>query len=140
MRKRLKTGTIERARRLRDSRGATEGLLWWKLRELNARGYHFRRQVPMRGYFLDFAEHSGRVAIELDGGQHGFRENIAHDAKRDEVIAAEGYSVLRFWNNEVRENLDGMIETILREIAKRRPPPEALRASTSPRGGGDVSF
>jgi very-short-patch-repair endonuclease len=55
MRKRLKAGTIERARQLRNSRPDTERLLWWKLRELNARGYHFRRQIPMRGYFLDFA-------------------------------------------------------------------------------------
>jgi very-short-patch-repair endonuclease len=97
MRKRLKAGTIERARRLRDSRGATEGLLWWKLRELNLHGYHFRRQVPMRGYFLDFAEHSGRIAIELDGSQHGFRENIAHDAKRDAVSRRLFRSALLEW-------------------------------------------
>ncbi|MGN6150318.1 MAG: endonuclease domain-containing protein [Rhizomicrobium sp.] len=133
----MKAGTIDRARRLRGNRADTEGLLWWKLRELNARGYHFRRQAPMRGYFLDFVEHSGRVAIELDGSQHGFRQNIQHDRKRDDAIAAEGYLVLRFWNDEVRENLDGIVEAIVREIGKRRPPPEALRASTSPQGGGD---
>ncbi|MBS0273749.1 MAG: DUF559 domain-containing protein [Proteobacteria bacterium] len=115
-----------------------ESLLWWKLRELNARGYHFRRQVPMRGYFLDFAEHSGRVAIELDGSQHGFQKNILRDTQRDHAISDEGYLVLRFWNAEVRENLDGIVEAILREIEKRRPPPGSLRSPTSPQGGGDV--
>ncbi|MBS0279469.1 MAG: DUF559 domain-containing protein [Proteobacteria bacterium] len=122
MRKRLKAGTIKRARRLRASRPDMERLLWWKLRALNAHGYHFRRQVPMRGYFVDFAEHSGRLAIELDGSQHGLRGNLAHDAARDRAIEEEGYRVLRFWNAEVVRNLDGILETILREIDQRRPP------------------
>jgi very-short-patch-repair endonuclease len=125
---------------LRANKSDTEGLLWWKLRELNGRGFHFRRQVPMCGYFLDFAEHSGRVAIELDGGQHGFRKDMAHDERRDRAINAEGYVVLRFWNDEVRENLVGVVEAIVREIAKRRPPPGSLRSPTSPQGGGDESF
>jgi very-short-patch-repair endonuclease len=122
MRKRLKAGTVERARRLRASRPDMERLLWWKLRALNAHGYHFRRQVPVRGYFLDFAEHSARLAIELDGGQHGLREHMAHDAARDRAIEEEGYRVLRFWNNDVRETLDGVVEAIVREIDQRRPP------------------
>jgi very-short-patch-repair endonuclease len=67
MRKRLKAGTIGRSRQLRADKSDMEGLLWWKLRELNTRGFHFRRQAPMRGYFLDFVEHSGRVVVELDG-------------------------------------------------------------------------
>ena len=135
MRKRLKTGTINRARRLRGSRSDMERLLWWKFRELNARGFHFRRQVPMRGYFLDFAEHSGRVAIELDGNQHGFRNNVARDERRDRAIEAEGYIVLRFWNAEVRENLDGVVEAILREIGKRRPPTRIASLSDLPTRG-----
>jgi len=122
MRKRLKRGTIKRARQLRDTRSDTERLLWWKLRELNTQGFHFRRQVPLRGYFLDFAEHSGRLAIELDGSQHGFRQNAAYDVQRDLTIADEGHVVLRFWNAEIWENLDGVVETILRELGRRRPP------------------
>jgi very-short-patch-repair endonuclease len=139
MRRRLKRGTLNRARLLRANKSDTEGLLWWKLRDLNTRGFHFRRQVPMSGYFLDFAEHSGRVAIELDGSQHGFRKNRARDERRDRAIEAEGYIVLRFWNAEVRRNLDIVVETILREIGKRRPPPGSLRSPTSPQGGGDYS-
>ncbi|HEY2032142.1 MAG TPA: DUF559 domain-containing protein [Rhizomicrobium sp.] len=135
MRKRLNAGTINRARRLRGSPTDMEGLLWWKLRELNAQGYHFRRQVPMRGYFLDFAEHSGRVAIELDGSQHGLSENIAHDARRDRAIEDEGYRVLRFWNGEIKDNLDGIVEAILREIDQRRPPTRIASLSDLPTRG-----
>jgi len=122
MRRRLKAGSIERARRLRGDRPDMERLLWWKLRDLNKHGYHFRRQVPLRCYFLDFAEHSARVAVELDGSQHGLRENLAHDAEHDRAIEEEGYRVLRFWNGDVRENLDGIVEAIIREIDQRRPP------------------
>jgi very-short-patch-repair endonuclease len=99
-----------------------ERLLWWKLRGFNARGYHFRRQVPLRDYFLDFAEHSAHLGIELDGGQHGADEHRAHDAVRDRVLTSEGYFVLRFWNHEVRRNLDGVVETIVRTVDARRPP------------------
>jgi very-short-patch-repair endonuclease len=137
MRRRLKSGTIQRARRLRRDETDMEGLLWWKLRELNAHGYHFRRQVPLRSYFLDFAEHSARLAIELDGNQHGFRQNIEHDRERDRIIAEEGYLILRFWNVDVKRNLDGVVEAISRELVKRRPPPGSLRSPTSPQGGGD---
>ncbi|MBI1328604.1 MAG: DUF559 domain-containing protein [Alphaproteobacteria bacterium] len=121
MRRRLKVGTIARARQLRDGKPETEGLLWWKLREANRDGYHFRRQVPLHGYFLDFAEHSAKLAIELDGRQHDEAHQRKHDAKRDEVIAKEGYHVLRFWNDEVRRNLDGVVEAILRNVDQRRP-------------------
>jgi very-short-patch-repair endonuclease len=122
MRKRLKPGTIPRARQLRGDRTDMEGLLWWKLREWNDRGYHFRRQVPVRGYFLDFAEHSARLAIELDGSQHGLSENTTHDAIRDRALKEEGYLTMRFCNDEVRRDLLGIVEAILREVDNRRPP------------------
>jgi very-short-patch-repair endonuclease len=137
VRKPSKPGTIARARQLRRDRTDVEGLLWWKLRGLKPLGYHFRRQVPMRGYFLDFAEHGSRVAVELDGSQHGTRENRERDAVRDRVLASEGYRVLRFWNDDVWRDLDGTVETIIREAQQGQPPPEMLRISTSPLGGGD---
>jgi very-short-patch-repair endonuclease len=137
MRKPKKPGTIHRSRELRSVQTDMEGLLWWKLRELNKHGYHFRRQVPLRGYFLDFAEHSARIAIELDGGQHGTDQAVEYDAIRDRAIGAEGYLVLRFLNEDIRTNLNRIVELIVYEADLRRPPPEALRASTSPQGGGD---
>jgi len=138
MRTRLKSGTRERARQLRREMPKAEGLLWWKLRELNRHGFHFRRQAPIRSYFADFAEHSARIAIELDGSQHGAIEHYERDIVRDRVLSQEGYLVLRFWNDEVLRDLDRVVETILREAERRRPPPDALRASTSPQGGGNA--
>ena len=57
----------------------------------------------------------------MDGSQHGLRENVAHDAKRDRAIEEEGYHVLRFWNGEIKSNLNGIVEAVLREIDQRRP-------------------
>jgi very-short-patch-repair endonuclease len=99
-----------------------EGLLWWKLRELNRHGFHFRRQTPIRGYFADFAEHGSKLIVELDGSQHGTDARHKRDAIRDRVIAAEGYCVLRFWNDEVMRDLDGVIRLIVRSAEERRPP------------------
>ena len=130
--------------RARDMRGRltdAEGLLWWRLRELNRNGWHFRRQAPFRGYYLDFAEHSASIVVELDGSQHGEDEQREHDAVRDEVVTREGHRVLRFFNHEVFENLDGVLETIIRVATPRRPSPPPEKSprdfSTSPQGGGD---
>lgn len=121
MRTRVKPLSIERARRLRREATEVEKTLWWRLREFRPDGYHFRRQVPFRGYILDFVEHNRRVIIELDGGQHGLPENECYDAARDAVLKAEGYIVLRFWNGEIVENIEGVVEGILR-VLKNRPP------------------
>jgi very-short-patch-repair endonuclease len=101
-----------------------ERKLWWKLRELNARGYHFRRQVPFRSYILDFAEHCTRVVIELDGEQHGFGSHRVRDQAREGFLAGEGYRVLRFSNEEVYRHIDAVVEGIVRTIeGRRRAPP-----------------
>ncbi|HLJ52714.1 MAG TPA: DUF559 domain-containing protein [Rhizomicrobium sp.] len=139
MRNRLAYNTIARTRALRNSRTDAEGLLWWKLREWNKRGFHFRRQVPFRGYILDFAEHKTHLVIELDGSQHGFSEHRARDIVRDAVLAKQGYLVLRFANGEVLKELDRVVDVIIREAERRRPPPGLLRNPTSPQGGGDHS-
>jgi very-short-patch-repair endonuclease len=132
MRRRQKSGTIQRARQLRRDRTDAEGLLWWKLRQLNALGFHFRRQVPVRGYFLDFAEHGARLALELDGSQHGTTEHHKRDEVRDHAIAKEGYLVLRFWNGDVLRDLDGTVEVILREVERRSPPTRPAPPMASP--------
>jgi very-short-patch-repair endonuclease len=99
-----------------------EVLLWWKLRELNRHGFHFRRQVHIRGYFADFADHASKLIIELDGSQHGRPKRQAHDFVRDGIINEEGYCVLRFWNDDVFQNLEGVIESVMRCALERRPP------------------
>ncbi len=79
-------------------------------------GGHFRRQAPIGPYFADFAHHGARLVVELDGAQHGLPTGQRHDAIRDAYLDAAGYRVLRFWNDEVVENLDGVVETILAAI------------------------
>ena len=125
MRTRLKPGTIERARLLRSRATDVERKLWYRLRGLKAVGFHFRRQAPFRSYILDFVEHSRRVVIELDGGQHGDAAHKLRDKVRDQTLAGEGYRVLRFLNLEVLENIDGTVEYIVSVLNSRQhPPPE----------------
>jgi very-short-patch-repair endonuclease len=98
-----------------------ERILWRMLKE-SFRDYHFRKQVPIRHYIADFASHQARLVIEVDGGQH----EALKDAARTELIEGEGYRVLRFWNNEVLGNLDGvwtMIDAALREHHPTPTPP-----------------
>jgi very-short-patch-repair endonuclease len=88
-----------------------ERRLWWHLRHrLAVPGSHFRRQVRLGHYIVDFACHQLRVAIEIDGGQHA--EQVARDARRTKFLESQGYRVLRFWNNEVLANIDGVLEVI----------------------------
>jgi very-short-patch-repair endonuclease len=103
----LRSGTVNRARRLRRETTDAESVLWFALREKLAAA-RFRRQVPLGPYFADFASHGARLIIEVDGGQH----SPDRDAVRTEFLNGEGYRVLRFWNNDVLQNLDGVLVTI----------------------------
>ncbi len=102
--------TIKLARVLRRNRTEGERLLWSKLRAGRLDGFPFKRQFPCCGYILDFACVSQRLNIELDGSQHA--DNRA-DVIRDRVLTGQGWRVLRFWNNQVNENMEGVLETIL---------------------------
>ena len=81
--------------------------------------YHFRKQVPIRHYIVDFASHPAKLVIEVDGGQH----DAGTDAYRTAILEAEGYRVLRFWNNEVLGNPDGVWTIIHRALHERHPTP-----------------
>ena len=81
--------------------------------------WHFRKQVPIRHYIADFASHRAKLVIEVDGGQHN--EDV--DAERSKVIEDEGYRVLRFWNNEVLGNPDGIWAAIDAALRERHPHP-----------------
>jgi very-short-patch-repair endonuclease len=76
--------------------------------------HRFRRQHPIGSYIVDFACPRKKLAIELDGGQHA--EKADEDAARSAELAQRGYRVIRFWNNDVIENLSGVLETIWREL------------------------
>jgi very-short-patch-repair endonuclease len=103
-----------------------ERRLWRLLRE-SFREEHFRRQVPIRHFITDFASHRARLVIEVDGGQH----NAQLDAARTATIQDEGYRVVRFWNDDVLHNPDGVWQTIERALHERHPTP-----TPPPKGGG----
>lgn len=98
------------ARRLRRNQTDAEELLWSRLRNRQLCGRKFRRQVPILNYIADFISTDARLIVELDGGQH--TERTMEDEVRTRELEAAGYVVLRFWNGEVWENLDGVLETI----------------------------
>jgi very-short-patch-repair endonuclease len=104
------------AQTLRVHATPAERLLWFSLRLLKKRGYHFRRQAPMQRYVLDFVCHRAKLVIELDGAQHGELDRARHDAKRTAFLHAQGYRVLRFWNDDVLQNCNGVMGAILREL------------------------
>ncbi|PIQ97889.1 MAG: hypothetical protein COV67_01865 [Nitrospinae bacterium CG11_big_fil_rev_8_21_14_0_20_56_8] len=103
---------LEFARNLRKEQTEAEHLLWALLRDRRFLGFKFRRQHPVDPYVLDFYCHEASLGIELDGGQHNEPENEAHDRKRTEFLAQKGIRVLRFWNNEVFSETEGILRSI----------------------------
>lgn len=103
------------ARRLRSNQTLAEQRLWAQLRRRQLAGFRFRRQVPISWYIVDFACHAPKLVIELDGGQHG--RSRASDHCRDRMIRIAGYRVLRFWNHEVFENMEGVLARIRGALA-----------------------
>ena len=98
------------ARQLRQNPTDAELRLWLALRDRRLSGYKFRRQHPIGEFVVDFVCTKHKIVIEADGGQHA--ENPA-DALRTERLEAEGWKVIRFWNNDILSNTGGVIETIL---------------------------
>ena len=93
-----------------------EKVLWNILRNNKFYGLKFRRQVPIGNYVADFVCEIHNVIIELDGGQHNEPENIEKDKQRTDFLESKGYKIIRFWNNEVDNNLEGVCEVIYRTI------------------------
>jgi very-short-patch-repair endonuclease len=102
------------ARQLRRNSTEAEHLLWSKLCARQLNGIKFRRQVPLAGYIVDFVALKWKLVIEVDGGQHG--EDIASDRERTAALEKSGYHVVRFWNNDVLSNPDGVLDAILQEL------------------------
>jgi very-short-patch-repair endonuclease len=104
------------ARRLRHNATDAETILWRHLRRLETRGTHFRRQVPIGKFIVDFACMAARLVVEVDGSQHGEHTGAKHDRDRTQWLEIEGYRVLRFWNNDVMRNGRAVMEAIYAEL------------------------
>jgi len=109
----LAPDAINRARRLRRNMTDAERGLWRALRE-SLPFYHWRKQVPLGPYFADFASHSAKLIIEVDGGQHA--TETAYDAKRTAFLQGQGFRVLRFWNNDILSNIDGVVQMVAQAL------------------------
>ena len=108
---------------LRNNSTDVERLLWRHLKNSQLEGVKFRRQQPIETYIADFISFDKKIVIELDGGQHA--ENNDYDMHRDACFIANGFTVLRFWNNDVIENIEGVLEVIRLQCLQRLPPPPA---------------
>jgi very-short-patch-repair endonuclease len=113
-----------RARELRQNATEAERKLWGVLRNRQIRGVRFNRQFPVGQFICDFASRERRPVIELDGGQHAL--TAQYDARRTAFLEGEGYRVMRFWNNEVMDNLDG-VTTRIEEVLDNMPSPSPSR-------------
>ncbi len=111
------------ARELRGNATDAERVLWRRLLS-DQLGARFRRQHPLGPYVLDFACVAQRMVIEVDGGQHN---GSAHDAARDAWLSSKGWHVLRFWNNDVMNNIDGVLTVIVQALAEPPPQPSPLQ-------------
>jgi len=148
------------AKRLRQNATGAEVRLWGHLKRLQTRGTHFRRQMPIGNFVVDFACPAARLIVEVDGSQHSGHDAILHDKKRTRWLESEGYRVLRFWNNDITQNVQGVMETlfaalygsreadthVLKHTRRRRsvndtkitPPRRAPRADPPPPGEGEA--
>jgi very-short-patch-repair endonuclease len=103
------------ARNLRKRQTRAEERLWRNLRARQLGSAKFRRQVPIGNYIVDFISFEKKIVIELDGGQHA--ATTTRDAARDSWLKGRGYSVLRFWDNDVFRNMEGILEVIRKNVA-----------------------
>lgn len=104
------------ARRMRSAMTDAELTFWNAVRAHRLMGLGFRRQMPLAGYIVDFACPEHKIVVEVDGSGHASRDGLAADEKRGERLAAAGWTVLRFWNDDVLQDIDGVCTHILRTI------------------------
>ena len=111
-----------------------EKRMWRILHPFRQAGMHWRRQVPIGPYIVDFASHSPSVVIEVDGDTHGTDTGIRRDVARDSYLTERGYEVIRFTNRDVMENREGVYAVLAEKFGSGAPPP-----LTPPRKGeGDM--
>ena len=101
---------IDKARQLRKTQTPWEDQLWYLLRNRRFKEYKFRRQYPIGNYIVDFICIKRKIVIELDGSGH--LQSKSYDAQRDNFLRGSGYQIIRFWNNELESNLEGVSNKI----------------------------
>lgn len=122
------------AQNLRKNMTLAEQHLWYFLRKKQLNGIKFRRQQTIGSYIADFVSMEHKLIIELDGGQHA--EQIVYDNARTEFLNSQGYRVVRFWNNEVLQNTEAVLEQILKYCGSDCPHPNPPPLET---GRGQMS-
>jgi very-short-patch-repair endonuclease len=115
------TQATARSRALRRNQSDAESRLWYHLRDRRLGGCKFRRQFPVGPYVADFACVDRRLIVELDGGQHALQ--VERDARRSAYLEQQGFTVLRFWNDQVLRETEAVLEEILRHLAAPHPGP-----------------
>jgi very-short-patch-repair endonuclease len=118
---------------LRKSQTDAESIVWYNLRNRYLRNHKFRRQHVLHGYIVDFVCLKKRLVIELDGSQH--MEQEEYDSLRTKTLENNGFKIIRFWNCDVLENLNGVLEVIYEALGVKSTPHPPPSASTSPTGG-----
>ena len=113
--------TTTTARRLRRQQTDAERTIWFRLRGRRLAGWKFKRQVPIDRFVVDFVCADAKMIVELDGGQHA--ERTPQDEERTRTLESMGYLVLRFWNNDVMRNTEGVLEEILNTLSQQSPEP-----------------
>ncbi|MDE2162662.1 MAG: endonuclease domain-containing protein [Alphaproteobacteria bacterium] len=112
---------IPRARALRKLATVAEQKLWEMLRRKQVHGLRFRRQYPIGPYFADFVCLPARLIVELDGGQHAEDNALEYDRRRTAWLESQRFRVLRFWNLDVFENIDGVMDRIADAVKEPLP-------------------
>jgi very-short-patch-repair endonuclease len=105
------------SRNLRQKQTVAESDLWKRLKSKQLEGIKFRRQQPIGPYIVDFVSFERKIVVEVDGGQHNDKERMEKDEKRTRWLEGEGFQVLRFWNNDVLTNIEGIIDGIRDALA-----------------------
>ncbi len=127
MRKHDGTEALDRARKLRRDATEAEALLWQNLRSRRLGDFKFRRQAWIGPFIADFICMDAMLIVEVDGNQHG--DAIAYDDARTAFLASKGYRVIRVWNNDVTQRMDGVLAAILSALSDVPSPSHASHGS-----------
>ncbi len=130
---RMDRESVDRARGMRSEMTRAEVILWTRLRRRQVMGFHFVRQKQIGPYFADFACAAAMLVVEVDGATHSTAEELSYDAARTAFMERAGWSVVRFWNDEVYRNEDGVVETVMGYLEGLRRP-LGDRAPSGPSG------
>ena len=124
---------LPHAKRMRHEPTEAEACLWRRLRAGRLRQYKFKRQQPMASYIVDFVCFEQKLVIEADGSQH--LENSIYDEARNQWLQSQGFTVLRFWNDDILRDTDVVLDTILRALESKSRPLSRRSAPPSPTRG-----